>query len=383
MSASTVSITANTAARRRHVVAGEKKSNNVELVATVDQANGAGGNLAVASGGGVDKITASQSKDLSHHSIRGEAVLDSRTSKDLVQVKKTALPNSTASPRRTRRTVPKPEKPRWLTVVSIFTKNFALLLVLIGLAQMVRRLVLKSGDSPVAGTEIGLSEFEGRIAEVESFVKTTSKWIQVQVEAVDKKIDKEVGGLRSKMSKQIDDRASFLETGLKELQARSEVLQKSIGEIKAVDWLSKEEFEKFYEELKKGKVGDHGATDVSFDDIKAYARELVAKEIEKHASDGLARVDYALASGGAMVLKHSEPFVPKENNWFSINSLGGRSARGRIHPDALNMLKPSFGEPGQCFPLKGSSGFVQIRLRTAIIPEAITLEHVAKVMLLL
>ncbi|CAM8968180.1 unnamed protein product [Rhodiola kirilowii] len=42
------------------------------------------------------------------------------------------------------------------------------------------------------------------------------------------------------------------------------------------------------------------------------------------------------------------------------------------------MLRPSFGEPGQCFPLRGSSGFVQIRLRTAVIPEAFTLEHVAK-----
>ena len=47
------------------------------------------------------------------------------------------------------------------------------------------------------------------------------------------------------------------------------------------------------------------------------------------------------------------------------------------------MLKQSFGEPGQCFPLKGDSGFVQIRLRTTIIPEAITLEHVDKVMFLL
>ena len=47
------------------------------------------------------------------------------------------------------------------------------------------------------------------------------------------------------------------------------------------------------------------------------------------------------------------------------------------------MLKPSFGEPGQCFPLKGDSGFVQNRLKTTIISKAITLEHVDKVMFLL
>ncbi|KAJ6892709.1 hypothetical protein NC651_025804 [Populus alba x Populus x berolinensis] len=57
-------------------------------------------------------------------------------------------------------------------------------------------------------------------------------------------------------------------------------------------------------------------------------------------------------------------------NWF----LKGRG----VHPNADEMLKPSFGEPGKCFALKGSSGFVQIKLRGAIVPEAVTLEHVAK-----
>ncbi|KAG2291575.1 hypothetical protein Bca52824_038244 [Brassica carinata] len=33
---------------------------------------------------------------------------------------------------------------------------------------------------------------------------------------------------------------------------------------------------------------------------------------------------------------------------------------------------------GSCFALKGSSGYVQIRLRGPIVPEAFTLEHVAK-----
>jgi SUN domain-containing protein 1/2 len=44
------------------------------------------------------------------------------------------------------------------------------------------------------------------------------------------------------------------------------------------------------------------------------------------------------------------------------------------------MLKPSFGEPGNCFALKGSRGFVQFKLRSAIVPEAVTLEHIAKVL---
>lgn len=372
MSASTVSITANPAARRRPVVIGEKKTNNIDFLPTEAQING--GDLAMNNVIGNDKLAASHSKDVSHHSIRGEAVLE-RSSKDLAQVKKNnALAHSTVSPRRTRKVVGKPEKPRWQTVLRIFTKNFVLLLVLVGLVQMVRRLALKSGDSSLSGTQLGLSEFEARIAEVESFLKTTVKMIQVQVEVVDAKMENEAEGLRREMDKKIDAKGIFWESELKQLVARHDALDKSLGELKAVDWLSKEDFKKFYEELKKGQGSVLGESNLSLDDIRAYAREIVGREIEKHAADGLGRVDYALASGGAMVVKHSDPYiVGKGSNWFLMSSRSG------IHPDAVKMLKPSFGEPGQCFPLKGSRGFVQIRLRTAILPEAVTLEHVAKV----
>lgn len=355
MSASTVSITANPAsARRRPVVVSDKKSpsNNIELVVPHEQQINGGG-------GGKANVTAAASRDLSHHSIL------ERTVKDL-QVKKTS---STISPRRAR----KVEKPRWMKVVSVFTKNFVLLLVLAGLVQMVRKLAVKSGgiESASVGTQMGLSEFDGRIAEMESMVKTAVKMIQVQVEVVDKKIASEVGGLRREISKKIDDKGVILEKELRKLVERSEGLEKKIGELKAGDWLSKEDFEKFYEQFKKAKGGEFDGSDVSLDDIMVYAREIVQKEIEKHAADGLGRVDYALASSGGMVVKHSDPYMAGRGvNWF----LKGRG----VHPNADEMLKPSFGEPGKCFALKGTSGFVQIKLRGAIVPEAVTLEHVAK-----
>jgi SUN domain-containing protein 1/2 len=53
-----------------------------------------------------------------------------------------------------------------------------------------------------------------------------------------------------------------------------------------------------------------------------------------------------------------------------------------VHKTAQKMLEPSFGQPGECFALKGSSGFVDVKLRAGIIPEAVTLEHVDKVNLL-
>ncbi|KAL0691398.1 hypothetical protein Bca4012_091077 [Brassica carinata] len=80
-----------------------------------------------------------------------------------------------------------------------------------------------------------------------------------------------------------------------------------------------------------------------------------------------------VGGGGGFVMDHSDPFlVGSEGSWFVT------SRRGRVHGEAVKMLTPSLGEPGQCFPLKGSSGYVQVRLRGPIVPEAVTLDHVSK-----
>ncbi|KAF4397159.1 hypothetical protein G4B88_009005 [Cannabis sativa] len=366
MSASTVSITANPGTRRRSaVVVSTEKSKNIELVSAEPQNKT-----------GDDKSTTGNGRDLSHHSIRSEAVLE-RTSREAVQTKKSAATSTVSPPlttngRRSRK-VASP-KPRWATALSVFGKNFVLLLLLAGLVQIVRKFALGSGDDGEGGSPLAFSDFEGRIAEIEKLFKSTTKMMQVQVEVVDRKIDHEVGGLREEVGKMIEEKGSVLENRLIELESQGESLARSLGELKDVNWLSKDEFNKIFEELKNKITGDDdGNGKASLNDIRMYARDLVLKEIEKHAADGLGRVDYALGSGGGMVVKHSEPYlVGKGGKWFL------RSASYDVHNDARKMLKPSFGEPGQCFALKGSSGFVEIRLRTAIIPEAVTLEHVAK-----
>ncbi|KAK3002267.1 hypothetical protein RJ639_022561 [Escallonia herrerae] len=366
MSTSTVSITANPAtARRRPVVAGEKKS-GLDLLAREELAASPGGDGEDRAGGEIAGI----GKDLGH-SMRGETLIE--RSRDYVQVKKTPAPNST-----TRRTTKKgsssskPEKPRWQTVLSVFTKNLLLLLVLLGLVQMIRRLALTSAPSrPSSFT--GIADFEGRVAEIEAFVKTTTKMLQVQVEVVDRKIESEIAGLRGEVGKKIEGKGAELESELHKLDIRAESLEKSLSELSATEWLAKDDFKGFLDIFKKAKGYDDDAGDLKLDEVRAFAKEIVEREIEKHAADGLGKVDYALASGGAMVLKHSEPYIAgKASSWFYGPN------RIMVHGTAEKMLSPSFGEPGQCFPLKGSSGFVDIKLRTAIIPEAITLEHVAK-----
>ena len=219
--------------------------------------------------------------------------------------------------RRRRPVVSKPERPLWVTLVRIFSKNLVLLILILGLLQMIRKLAFKSAHS--SGGSI--LDFERRIAEVESFLKITKDMMEVQEEFVNR-------------------------------------------------------FEKLSEMLER---------EVSLDGM--IDRDMVEKEIQRHAADGLGRVDYALSSGGARVVRHSEPFIViNGRHWFRRHSKSfirrwfRKTIVTTVYKDSEKMLKPSFGESGQCFPLKGDSGFVEIRLITTIIPEAITLEHVDKVM---
>ncbi|KAL0649112.1 hypothetical protein Bca4012_091803 [Brassica carinata] len=72
--------------------------------------------------------------------------------------------------------------------------------------------------------------------------------------------------------------------------------------------------------------------------------ELVDKKIEK---DSKALQQELEAKASAFLMQHSDPYlVGKGSSWFATT---------------------------------GSSGYVQIRLRGPIVPEAFTLEHVAKV----
>ncbi|KAK4414265.1 SUN domain-containing protein 1 [Sesamum alatum] len=258
----------------------------------------------------------------------------------------------------------KPSKPRWLTAISIITKNLALLVVILGFVQMIRWVVLNSGPDARDFSVIS-GDFDGRFAEVEKFVKTTVKAMQVQVDAIDRKLDDEISLVKKEFDEKVEKKGDEMDLKLKALDARSDAFEKFMDEFRSKSLLSKEDFGEFFEEFKKA-MENPGGVEVSLDEIRDYAREIVEKEIERHAADGLGMADYALASGGGRVLRHSEPFG------------GGVWFRNRVSPEAEKMIRPSFGEPGQCFPLKGRSGFIEIRLRTAIVPEAVTLEHVAK-----
>lgn len=302
-------------------------------------------------------------KDLSH-TLWGETALD--RPRDLSQLKKGVISASISS--KHRRSVHRQAKPIWQTVLSSLTKNLLLLAALLYVGQVIWRWA--------AGVNYPLSalDFDSRISEVESSLKKTAKMLQVQLDVVDKKIGSEIGIVTRELAKEIEEKGTLLEKELSNLEARTDDLGSSLSQLKDSGFLLKEEFERYLDELKSRSLDDANK-DAYLDRIRVLAKHVVEKEIEKHAADGLGRVDYALASGGAMVVKHSEPYdVGKASGWLSVPKV-----KSNIHSSAQKMLEPSFGEPGQCFPLQGNSGFVEIKLRTAIIPDAVTLEHVSKV----
>ncbi|GFP93949.1 sun domain-containing protein 2 [Phtheirospermum japonicum] len=268
----------------------------------------------------------------------------------------------------------KSTKPRWQTVISVITKNLALLVVLLGFVQMIRWVVMNSGRE---GEDISAisGDFEGKFSEVERFVKTTMKAMQVQLNAFDKKFEDGFVSVRKEFDEKIEMKGDEMDLKVKALDARSDAFEKFMDGFESKSLLSKEEFGKFFEEFQKAaKNGASDHSEVSLDEIRNFAREIVEKEIERHAADGLGMVDYALGTGGGRVVRHSEQFgclkFGKSFGWLMNPNM--------VSAEAEQMIKPSFGEPGRCFALKGQSGFVEIRLRTAIVPEAVTLEHVAK-----
>ncbi|CAA0817847.1 Protein SAD1/UNC-84 domain protein 1 [Striga hermonthica] len=279
----------------------------------------------------------------------------------------TQIPTRKVAPSR------KQARARWLSVIRILTRILALMVVSLGFVQMSRWVVMNSGGDVKDIAAIS-GDFEGKLSEMEKFVKTTMKAMQIQFHVVDQKLEDGISTVRKDLDKKIEQKGDELDLVLKALGARNDVFEKFMDEYGSKSLLSKEEFGDFFEKFKsaRGSAGDFN--EVSLDDVKNYAREIVEKEIQRHASDGLGMMDFASASGGAKVVRHSEPYgavgLGTSSSWF-MN-------RNRVSAEAEKMIKPSFGEPGHCFPLKGQNGFVEIRLRTAIIPEAVTLEHVHK-----
>ncbi|KAG0504272.1 hypothetical protein KC19_N000400 [Ceratodon purpureus] len=214
----------------------------------------------------------------------------------------------------------------------------------------------------------------GEVEKLEEFVTKTTKWMQVQLEVLDMKIDKEISETREEFKQKLDLKAAEIASGVKGLQTQLDHLYEN-----GVP-LNRNEVMELVKNVVEQRASESTSKSFSLEDVRSIARKIVLGEVEKHAADGIGRTDYALASGGGRVIDHSEGFfVGKNRQWSTMAFSTILPGATRKHPLAQKVLEPSFGEPGQCLPLKGSNVYVEIALRTSIRPDAVTLEHVSKV----
>eukprot|EP01018_Ginkgo_biloba_P038110 Gb_33230 [translate_table: standard] len=315
-------------------------------------------------------------KDLSH-TIRGETVLESIPNNKIASNPKDVHGKKNLKSPRPKIPNPKSSKSKWHLVSTVFTRTFLVFVLVAGLGSTVWNWTMNSpspADIPAGGFQP-----EGRIMELEEFLKKTTKMMQVQLELVDMKIGKQVENLRKELEEKIEEQTATFLSELRNLQVQTSEIEGSLLKLTDSGILSKQEVLALVNSVVDMRAAEGDGQALSLDDVRAVARRIVEAEIEKHSADGLGRVDYALGAGGGKVVSHSEGYLlGKGRNWgLGPLDLLMKGVTG-IHPYASKILEPSFGEPGQCLPLKSSMVFVDVALRTTILPEAVTLEHVAK-----
>jgi len=168
--------------------------------------------------------------------------------------------------------------PRRLIVIvsSVKVENFVLLLVILGYVMLFGSL---AEDSPV-NTPSEYGDLSGQTAKVESEMKKPSG-------VIDRKIENAIGKLRKELSDKIERKTRTLEAMVRKLQSKSEGLDASSSELKSTTSLSKIEFKKLVHEFNKAKGSDGGSggdsgEGMNLDAIRAYARDVVLKEIGMH-----------------------------------------------------------------------------------------------------
>mmetsp|Transcript_13049 Transcript_13049/g.41232 ORF Transcript_13049/g.41232 Transcript_13049/m.41232 type:complete len:324 (-) Transcript_13049:364-1335(-) len=109
--------------------------------------------------------------------------------------------------------------------------------------------------------------------------------------------------------------------------------------------------------------------------------EHLKKELDAFAADRTGLADYAMhqpgSQAGGRVVAHSK-LAPHSRDG-GLLGFAARMATG-VHELASELLlAPAMPEvPGHCLPLEGSTGWVEIKLLEAIVPTALTIEHLPK-----
>ena len=120
------------------------------------------------------------------------------------------------------------------------------------------------------------------------------------------------------------------------------------------------------------------ASSISYDHIEnkdLITKSYLENRLKKYNADQTGKIDYSLASSGGKIIASSlSAIVIKDNAKKSILS-------NLLHQKSSNsheIMLMSTMEVGNCWPMKGSQGYVIIQLREEIFIESISYEHVSK-----
>jgi len=102
------------------------------------------------------------------------------------------------------------------------------------------------------------------------------------------------------------------------------------------------------------------------DDIIPKVRKMIDESLLTFASDKIGMTDFALSSLGSNILEHSQTYHHSSNFYWSSNA---KKPNTIIEPDTTI---------GNCWPMKGSSGYVVIQIAHPITPTAFSIDHIPK-----
>ncbi|CAI5512384.1 unnamed protein product [Closterium sp. Naga37s-1] len=237
------------------------------------------------------------------------------------------------------------------------------------------------------------------VVRLEKRTESMAQALQVQVDTLDSKL-----GAVSKEQEVRAAHAAELEKRLEQLGVKVQETDAAVLQILANGGpMVRQEVVQLVQQVAEERAQEVEGRVLTLDDVRAAAKRVVEEQLQRHLTDDIERADYALATGGGRVVAHSDALYTRQQQqqrqqkrrWSQVVSTvsplassgaagaGAAASSGKepeadlLHPNAQVVLTPG-RFPGNCLPLKGQQGHIDIRLRSTIVPRAFTLEHLPK-----
>ncbi|CAI6011663.1 unnamed protein product [Closterium sp. NIES-65] len=237
------------------------------------------------------------------------------------------------------------------------------------------------------------------VVRLEKRTESMAQALQVQADTLDSKL-----GAVSKEQEVRAQHAAELEKRLEQLGVKVQETDAAVLQILANGGpMVRQEVVQLVQQVAEERAQEVEGRALTLDDVRAAAKRVVEEQLQRHLTDDIERADYALATGGGRVVAHSDALYTRQQQqqrqqkrrWSQVVSTvsrlassgaagaGAAASSGKepeadlLHPNAQVVLTPG-RLPGNCLPLKGQQGHIDIRLRSTIVPRAFTLEHLPK-----